>query len=248
MVSGVSSPKIVAVIMTYNCAHLLPKAYDQIPKELVDEVIVVDDGSTDGSCDVAQQLGIMAYCHEHSGYGGNLKEGLRQALKRGADYIVEVHGDGQFDPSALKPALAFMQRGIQFILGSRFVIPGRARENGMPLIRYSANRFLSFFDRLVLGLPFTEFHTGFRIYSRTMLQRIPWQRNSDDYLFSFQIIAQAAYAKFSVAEVPVDANYREEHTSHSIAGASVYAVRTFSVLLKFLLAKWGIYTSPLFFV
>lgn len=233
--------------MTYNCAALVKKAYERIPQEAVDEIIATDDGSNDGSHEAAQALGIPAFRHTpNRGYGGNLKEGLRRALEQGADYIVEVHGDGQFDPAAISRAVPQMTRGTQFIIGSRFIHPRKALANGMPLIRFLANRGLSFFDRLVLGLPFTEFHTGFRIYSREMLSRVAWVQNANDYLFSFQIIAQAAYAGLTVAEVPVEADYRGEHTSHSIRGASVYALQTFGILAKYLLARWGLRYCDIF--
>lgn len=136
--------------------------------------------------------------------------------------------------------------GYEFIIGSRFMIPGRARENGMPLIRWTANRGLSLIDRAVLGLPFSEFHTGFRIYSRKLLERVAWEENADNYLFSFQIIAQAAYARARAAEVPVEADYRGDHTSHSLRGAAVYAVRTFEVLGQYVLARSGLYHPRIF--
>ncbi|MCE9556235.1 MAG: methyltransferase domain-containing protein [Planctomycetes bacterium] len=240
-------PKIIAVLMTYNCARLVPKAYQQIPLHLVDEVLATDDGSRDGSHEAAVELGIPAFRHTpNRGYGGNLKEGIRLALARGADYIVEVHGDGQFHPRALELAYPLILEGYEFIIGSRFMIPGRARENGMPLIRWTANRGLSLIDRAVLGLPFSEFHTGFRIYSRKLLQRVAWEDNADNYLFSFQIIAQAAYARARAAEVPVEADYRGDHTSHSLRGASVYAVRTFEVLGQYVLARSGLYHPRIF--
>jgi glycosyltransferase involved in cell wall biosynthesis len=240
-------PKIAAVILTYNCAGLVRKAYGQIPAQLVDDVFATDDGSTDSSHQAARELGIAAFRHApNRGYGGNLKQGIRIALERGADYIVEVHGDGQFDPGALREAMPLIETGVEFIIGSRFRVPGQARANGMPLVRYLANRGLSRIDRAILGLPFTEFHTGFRIYSRTMLERIPWEENSDNYLFSFQIIAQAAHKGISVGEVPVIADYRSEHTSHSIRGAAVYALQTFAVLAEYLLAKHGLRYSRRF--
>lgn len=245
--AGLKRPKIVAVLMTYNCARLVPKAYQQIPLHLVDEVLATDDGSRDSSHEAAAQLGIPAFRHEpNRGYGGNLKAGLRLALARGADYIVEVHGDGQFHPRALELAYPLILEGYEFIIGSRFIVPGRARENGMPLIRWLANRGLSSIDRAVLRLPFSEYHTGFRIYSRALLNRVAWEKNADNYLFSFQIIAQAAYAKARAAEVPVEADYRGDHTSHSIRGATVYAVHTFGVLGQYLLARTGVYYPPIF--
>ena len=121
--------------------------------------------------------------------------------------------------------------------GSRFQNPRQALKNGMPLIRYVANRFLSFVDRAVLKLPFTEFHTGFRIYGKKFLKKVPFEKNSDDYLFSFQIIAQAAYCNATTAEVPVEADYHGEHTSHRLSGAFFYALQTFKVLYEYILAK-----------
>src|SRR3989338_3863557 len=132
---------------------------------------------------------------------------MDQAIKMGADYIVEIHGDGaQFNPIALKLALPHMEKGADLILGSRFQIPGQALKNGMPLIRFLANRGLSFFDRIVLRLPLTEFHTGFRIYSTKFLKRVPYKSNENNYVFSFEIIAQAAYFDAVVKEVPVEAD------------------------------------------
>ncbi|TSC80410.1 MAG: C-methyltransferase [Candidatus Peregrinibacteria bacterium Gr01-1014_25] len=244
---GPRRPKVVAVIMTYNCARLLRKAYEQLPMDCIDEVIVTDDGSRDNIEQEAANLGLTLKRHTpNRGYGGNLKAGLTHALERGADYIVEIHGDGQFHPSALRHAMPFIREGREFIIGSRFIHPRRALELKMPLIRFLANRGLSFIDRIVLGLPFTEFHTGFRIYSREFLNAVPWRDNSNDYLFSFQIIAQAAYARARVAEVPVEADYRGDHTSHSIKGASIYAFQTFRVLADYILARLGISFTPVF--
>ncbi len=242
---GTRRPKVVAVIMTYNCASMLPKAYAKLPKDLVDHVIVTDDGSKDNIEEEAAKLGLELTRHTpNRGYGGNLKVGIAHALAAGADYIVEVHGDGQFDPKALRDAMPFIQADYDFIIGSRFIHPKQALELGMPLIRFVANRGLSFFDKLVLRLPFTEYHTGFRIYGRKFLERVPLHKNSNDYLFSFQIIAQAAYLNVRAAEVAVEADYRGDHTSHSIKGAAIYAFQTFFVLADYLLAKWGMrYTA-----
>ncbi len=239
-------PKIIGVILAYNVARMLPRAIERIPKGLLDDVIVMDDGSKDGTYEVAKKLGLKVFRHvPNRGYGGNLKAGMKKALEMGADYIVEIHGDGaQFNPISITYALPFMEEGkAQLILGSRFAVPGKALENGMPLIRFVANRFLSFFDKIILGLQLTEFHTGFRIYGRKLLEKVPYDANTNDYLFSFQIIAQAAYYKIQVREVPVEADYKAEHTSHSIKGASWYAIRTFGVLTQFILAKIGLYNK-----
>src|SRR3989338_10711341 len=152
-----NKPKVIGVILAYNVASMLPRALERIkaiPKGLLDDLILMDDGSRDGTYEVAKKLGIKAFRHvPNRGYGGNLKAGIAKALEMGADYIVEIHGDGaQFNPISIKYAMPYMQEGkAQLILGSRFQKKGEALKNGMPLIRFLANRGLSFFDRLVLG-------------------------------------------------------------------------------------------------
>jgi len=245
-------PKVIGVILAYNVASMLPRALERInalPKGTLDDIIVMDDGSKDGTYEVAKKLGLKVFRHvPNRGYGGNLKAGIKKALEMGADYIVEIHGDGaQFNPISITYAMPYMKEGkARLILGSRFQVPSQALKNGMPLIRYIANRFLTFFDKIVLQLPLTEFHTGFRIYGRKLLEKVPYDANSNDYLFSFQIIAQAAYYGLPVQEVPVEADYKAEHTSHSLKGASVYAIQTFGILTQFLLAKTGLYYNKVF--
>lgn len=243
--------KIVGIILAHNCEEMLVRAYERIPKHLLDDIIVMDDGSTDNTAGVARKLGLKVFSHKvNQGYGGNVKAGLLKALELGADYVVEIHGDGaQFDPISIQYALPYMQHGADLILGSRFQNPRQALANGMPLIRFVANHFLSFFDRWILKLPLTEFHTGFRIYSKRLIETVPIANNSNDYLFSFQIIAQAAYHQLKVREVPVEADYNSQHTSHKLSGAALYAIHTFFELAAFVAAKNGwrynsIYTKP----
>jgi len=240
--------KIIAFILTHNCGHMLEKAYKKIPKNLVYRIIVSDDLSSDNANLVAKKLGLDFFTNPgFKGYGGNIKSAIKKSFELGADYAVEIHGDGaQFDPIAIRDAIKYIDTDYDLILGSRFIIKGLARKNGMPLIRYYANIGLSFFDRIVLNLPLTEFHTGFRVYSKNFYETLPIIKNSNDYLFSFEVIAQASYFNLKVAEVPVEADYHSEHTSHSILGASVYAIKTFYILLIYLLAKFKIYYSPIF--
>lgn len=240
--------KVVAIVLAYNCARMLGRANERIPRKWVDDVIVLDDGSRDGTSEVARALGLPVFRHEaNRGYGGNVKAGLARAIERGADYVLEVHGDGaQFDPASIEYAMPLLQQGADLVLGSRFLEPGKARQNGMPLVRYLANRSLSFIDRQILGLPLSEFHTGFRVYSRRLVETLPLSACSDNYLFSFQVIAQAAYCGLRIAEVPVQADYRGEHTSHSLPGAAAYAVSTFYELTRFALARRGWSYNPIF--
>ena len=242
-------PRIVAVILAYNVERLLGKALRKIPRQLVEDILVMDDGSTDGTFDVAKGLGLTVYRNEKNlGYGGNLRLGLRRAvLDHGADYVVEIHGDGaQFNPEAIAAALPLMREGVPFIMGSRFVEPGRARANGMPLVRFLANKGLSFLSRGVLRLPLTEFHSGFRLYSRALLDVLPLDANAANHLFSFQILAQAAYFAVDVREVPVEADYLSEHTSISLGQAVIYSFNNLVCLGKYMLARTGVHHSDQF--
>jgi len=154
---------------------------------------------------------------------------------------VEIHGDSaQFNPNAVYTALPYMMAGYDFMIGSRFRNLKRPLEFGMPKIRFLANLGLSFMDRLILKLPLTEFHTGFRIYGKVFADKIPIQFNTSNYLFSFEVFAQAAFFRLKVAEVPVDADYRLAHTSHHVLGAAMYALSNLRVLSRFLLSKSGL--------
>jgi len=242
-------PRVVAVILAYNVAGLLEKALGKIPRELVSDILVMDDGSTDRTCEVAQRLGLKVHRNERNlGYGGNLRSGLYRALQdSSADYVVEIHGDGaQFNPSAIAAAIPLMKRGVPLILGSRFIEPGAARKNGMPWIRFVANGGLSHIARAVLRLPLTEFHSGFRLYSRAFVEALPLEANSSNHLFSFEILAQAAYFSLEVSEIPVEADYHSEHTSIPLGAAAVYSVNNLICLAKYSLAKAGLHHSTMF--
>jgi glycosyltransferase involved in cell wall biosynthesis len=242
-------PRLVAVILAYNVAGLLDKALARIPRHLVDDIFVMDDGSTDGTSDVARRLGLRVYRNERNlGYGGNIRAGLYRAIRDfNADYVVEIHGDGaQFNPAAIALAIPLIDRGVPFISGSRFLEPGGARRNGMPWIRLLANKGLSAIERVVLGLPLTEFHSGFRIYSRSFIEALPLDGNSPTHLFSFEILAQAAYFAQEVGEVPVDADYHSPHHSIALPEAVVFALRNFTCMTDYILAKAGVRYSALF--
>lgn len=232
--------KIVGMIPAYNCAHLLKHAYKQVPKEYFDDIIVVDDGSTDETFKVAQTLPVKSFTHPHSGYGGNIKYAIQKALELGADYCIEIHGDGQYDPSNIPAAIAKLKaERPDFLLGSRFIPLLQPLRDKMSLARYLANIGMSFIDRAVLGLPLSEFHQGFRVYGRTLIETVGLEGMSDDHLFSFQIIAKAAYCRLKVLEIPVRCDYAEEHTSISLKRSVVYALQTFGVLCVFIFARLG---------
>jgi len=235
--------KSICIILAYNCGNVLENTYRRIPKDSVDRIVLIDDGSTDNTLAEASRLGIEYYTHENLGYGGNIKYSIRKSIELGFEYIVDLHGDGQYDPTAIPIALAKAREGYDFVLGSRFTDPMQPLRDGMSWARYFANIGLSSIERLVLNLPLTEFHTGFRIYTKHLAETVALENTSDDFLFSFQIIAQAVFAKLKIGEVPIRCNYKEEHSSISIPRSIKYAFQTFGILALYLLAKIGFRTK-----
>ncbi|MDP2704185.1 MAG: glycosyltransferase family 2 protein [bacterium] len=246
-----SGGKAIGFIMTYNCSHLVWDAYNRVPKESLDAIIIVDDGSKDATETekIARNLGVPFFSHEHTGYGGNVRYGLQKAFDMGADYMVEIHGDGQFDPSVIPVALEKMRNGdCDFFIGSRFTNLLQPLRDGMSLVRYVANIGLSFIDRLILRAPLSEYNAGFRVYSKNLVQTVPlegippFEKTSRGHIYSFQIITQAAYFRLKFGEMPIRANYKKEHTSITIPESTVYAFQTFYILFLFILARLGLRT------
>lgn len=233
--------KIVAVFIAYNVAQALPEFYRDFPKHLVDDMILVDDASRDGTYALAKKLGIVTYRNPRNlGYGGNLKRALHLALQRGADTIIEIHPDGEYKPSAIPSALAAMHSGAALVLGNRFTSLRAPVQGGMLIWKVLPLRLLNAIDNVVLGTSLGDIHQGFRVYSRALLERVPFRENSDDYLFSFQIIAQAVFHRLPIAEVPVETNYRGEKRGASLKSCLKYTLDTFRVLPLFILAKCGV--------
>lgn len=231
--------KVVVVMPAYNAAKTVVAGYKKIPLQYIDDVILVDDGSKDKTYEVAKKLPIKVFRNDvNLGYGGNLKVCLSKALEIGADIIIEYHPDDQYDPSALPKFIEKAQEGYDFALGSRFIFSKEALKNKMPLVKFFANRAMSFIDELVLGLELSEFHSGFRMYTRKLLESVPWRQNSDDYLFSFDIIAQAVFWNFKVAEVPISCRYHPAMHTANLRRSTIYALGTFKRLTEYLIAKF----------
>lgn len=236
--------KVVGMITAYNCGQTILQTVANVPKNTFDYLFITEDHSTDDTLFWCKKTNLPLFTHKNLGYGGNVQYGLEKALRMGASYIVEIHGDNQYDTRIVPQAIAKMQKDhLGFLLGTRFHKPSTALHNKMPLVRFLANRFLSFFDRLVLGVQLSEFHSGFRIYSRELLETVGFAHTSKNFLYSFEIIAQAAFYKIRVGEMPVVCNYKEAHTSISIKNSVLYAVQMFGILYQFLLAKIGVRTG-----
>ena len=233
--------RVVIVMPAYNAAETLGMTYRAIPPGIADEILLVDDASRDGTVETARALGIPIIRHPHNvGYGGNQKTCYMEALRSGADIVVMLHPDGQYDPTILPQMIAPIREGrADLVLGSRFLIPGGARRGGMPLYKFISNRFLTGTENLVLGTRLSEMHTGYRAYSRRFLETVPFLRNSIDFAFDTEILFQAVRFGFRIAEVPVETKYFPGASSASLGQSTVYGLKTLRVALQWLLYRWG---------
>lgn len=230
--------KVIGIILAYKHAAFIPGLYKKLPHKLLDEVIITNDDSGDETPRVAKRLGIPIFTHPQLGYGGNLKYGLKKALARGATHLVEIHGDGQYDPAFIAPALLKMQKeGCDLVLATRFIDPWQPLRDQMPLIKYVANIGLSALERFILGVNVSEFHTGARIYSRRAIEHIALSETSNNFLFGFESIAQIAFCGMKIGEVPGRSYYGNEHTSISLKNSVIYAFQSFRVIVLFILAR-----------
>lgn len=239
--------KVVVVMPAYNAEATLRRTHREIPFGLVDEVILVDDASSDHTARVARNLGIRTIVHpENRGYGGNQKTCYRTALQRGADIVVMLHPDYQYTPKLI-PAMAHLLASGEYdvVLGSR-ILGGRALEGGMPAYKYVFNRALTFIQNLLMGSKLSEFHTGYRAFTKKALRAVPWQGNSDDFVFDGQMLAQVIHKGLKVGEITCPAKYFPEASSINFRRSVVYGLGCVGTALRFRLDKWGLWKSPLF--
>ncbi len=233
--------KVVVVMPAYNAAETLERTVADVDRDVVDEIVVVDDASRDDTVAVAERLGLFVHRHDHNrGYGGNQKSCYRLALEHGADIVVMVHPDYQYDPR-LVPAMAHViHAGVyDMVLGSR-ILCGTALAGGMPLVKYVANRFLTAFQNIMIGRKLSEYHTGYRAFSRRLLGTLPLEENSDDFVFDNQIICQAFAFGFRVGEISCPTRYFAEASSISLRRSVVYAfgVMATSIRLRMHMLGW----------
>ena len=230
--------KIIVVMPAYNAEKTLERTYQEIPQGIVDEVLVIDDHSADKTIEVAERLGLQYFVHERNkGYGANQKTCYSEALKRGADIIIMLHPDYQY-PSKLITAMAGLICSEMFdiVLGSR-ILGGYAIKGGMPLYKYLSNRFLTFIENFISGLKLSEYHTGYRAFSRAVLLGLPILENSDDFVFDNQIIAQAGLFGYRIGEITAPSRYTKESSSISFKRSVIYGFAVIWTTIQFLLQK-----------
>jgi glycosyltransferase involved in cell wall biosynthesis len=241
--------KVVVVMPAYNAAQTLRRTYDEVmAQEVVDLVIVVDDASRDETVAIARTLPhTRVEIHpRNGGYGANQKTSYRLALEEGAGIVIMVHPDYQYTPKLIPAMTSLIGNGLYpCVLGSR-ILGGHARRGGMPRWRYVSNRFLTLAENILLGSKLSEFHTGYRAFSRELLERLPLDRNSDDFVFDNQILAEILWLGGTIAEVSCPTSYFAEASSINFARSVRYGFGCLGTGLAYRLAKWGLISSPLF--
>jgi glycosyltransferase involved in cell wall biosynthesis len=239
--------KVIVVMPAYNAGQTLEKTFKEIPRPLVDEVILCDDASKDNTVDVAKGLEIdHIIIHEgNKGYGGNQKSLYNKALEEGGDIVIMVHPDYQYTPKLIPAMVNIIGDGLyDVVLGSRILGNG-ALKGGMPMYKYIANRFLTFTQNLLVGHKLSEYHTGYRAFSREVLESIPYNMNSNDFVFDNEMMGQIIYANFGIAEVTCPTKYFEEASSINFSRSVKYGLGVLRVSLSVRLHRWGI-NQPLF--
>jgi glycosyltransferase involved in cell wall biosynthesis len=239
--------KLIVVMPAYNAEKTLHQSYAELPHEYVDEVILVDDASSDSTAAIARELGIRTIIHsENKGYGGNQKTCYAEALRRGADIVVMMHPDYQYSPRLVAAMASMIASGhYDVILGSR-ILGGQSLRGGMPLYKYVANRMLTLVENLFLGVKLSEYHTGYRAFSRTVLETLPLKANSDDFVFDNEMLAQTVYFGFKIGEISCPTRYFEEASSINFRRSVKYGIGVLATTAKFVLQKWGIWKFPIF--
>jgi glycosyltransferase involved in cell wall biosynthesis len=244
----VHGKKVVVVLPAYNAARTLERTYREIPLSEVDEVVLVDDASRDDTLAVAKSLGIRHIIphQKNRGYGGNQKTCYDKALELGADIVVMLHPDYQYTPKLLSPMIGIIANDVYpVVLGSR-ILGGGALKGGMPLYKYISNRFLTLAQNILMGQKLSEYHTGYRAFSKGVLTSIDYHKNSDDFIFDNQMLAQIFYAGFDVAEVTCPTKYFDEASSINFIRSLKYGLGCLWVSVQYALQKLGVTNNPIF--
>lgn len=239
--------KVVVVMPAYNAEQTLRRTYENIPHEVVDEVVLVDDASQDHTVAVSRELGIRTVIHpENRGYGANQKTCYQAALALGADIVIMLHPDYQYTPLLITAMASLLAEGLfDCVLGSRILGVG-AREGGMPLYKYMSNRFLTAVQNLIVGYKLSEYHTGYRGFTRELLEALPLEENSDDFVFDNQVLSQIIYGGYDIGEITCPTSYDRDSSSISFSRSVVYGLGVLKTSVLFRLHRLGLVNSPIF--
>jgi glycosyltransferase involved in cell wall biosynthesis len=242
----INGKHIAVVLPAYNAEKTLEATVRELP-DIVDACILVDDHSSDGTVEIARRLGLQYYVHDRNyGYGRNQQTCYREALASGADVVIMVHPDYQYTPLLVTAMASMVAYGVyDVVLGSR-IIGGTALRGGMPIYKYIANRLLTAFENLFLRIKLSEYHTGYRAFSREVLTRLPLCENSDDFVFDNQMLAQCVYFGFRIGEVSCPTKYFEEASSINFRRSVQYGLGVLQTTLQFALQRWGVMHSAIF--
>ncbi len=240
--------KVMIVMPAYFAEKTVERTYEDVPREYRKNIILVDDASRDATVNIANKLGLKVFVHKKNlGYGGNQKTCYTKALKEGADIVVMIHPDYQYDAGMTRELIRPLQDGwLDIMLGNRIRSRVETLAGGMPLYKYYSNRVLTLLANLVLGLNLGEYHTGFRAYSKKVLQTLPFKRFSDDFIFDQEILISAAHSGFKMGEIPMPVRYFPEASSINLFRSLKYGVETLATLVKYMLYKSGIRKFPIF--
>ncbi len=240
--------RVIAVMPAYNAERTLASTLADMPAGCVDEIILVDDGSKDRTVEAAREMGLTVIVHpQNRGYGGNQKTCYREALDRGADIVVMIHPDYQYDSRVIPHAVGFIELGIcDVVLGNRVRSRQEALSGGMPLYKYLANRVLTTAENFALGQNLGDFHSGFRVYRREVLERIAYENNSDDFVFDTQFLVQAVQLGFRLGDIPVPVRYFNEASSINFRRSLKYGFSTLGVIGTYWLNRLRLRRSSLF--
>ncbi|OGW38426.1 MAG: glycosyl transferase family 2 [Nitrospirae bacterium RBG_13_39_12] len=243
----ISNKKLIVIMPAYNAEKTLRQTYDELPHEYIDDIILVDDASIDRTTNIAQKLGIKTIIHDKNlGYGANQKTCYREALRHCADIVVMLHPDYQYSPRLLTAmASMIVSSHYDIVLGSR-ILGGDALKGGMPIYKYIANRLLTFIENLALGIKVSEYHTGYRAFKREVLETLPLEENSDDFIFDNEILAQAVYFGFKIGEISCPTRYFKDASSINFARSIKYGLGVISTTIRFILNKFRLINSPIF--
>lgn len=239
--------RIAVVLPAYNAAATLERTYKEIPLDIVDFVILTDDASQDDTAEISRKLGICTLVHEtNRGYGGNQKTCYAAALARGADIVVMLHPDYQYTPALIRAMSAMIaDADFDVVLGSRILGIG-ALAGGMPLYKYAANRFLTAIQNLLVGHKLSEYHTGYRAWSRELLGALPLDTNSEGFVFDNQMLAQAIYVGARIGEISCPTRYADDASSIDFQNSVIYGLGVLITSIAFRLQRWGLVKSPVF--